>query len=93
MFDFYMILNFDLFLLMLSGLITGGPLILFSYATKKLTYATVGILQYLNPTLQFLVAVLILAEPFNMWHAFALMFIWIGIVAYSSEGFRFKPMR
>ena len=89
----YHINNFDLLLLMLSGLITGGPLILFSYATKKLTYATVGILQYLNPTLQFLVAIFVLVEPFNIWHAFALIFIWVGIIIYSGESWRLESRR
>ena len=42
-----------------SGILTGTPLIMFSYATKRITLATVGLVQYLNPTLQFLVATLI----------------------------------
>ena len=83
----------DLLLLMLSGVITGGPLILFSYATKQLTYATVGILQYLNPTLQFLVAIFVLMEPFNMWHACALFFIWVGIIIYSAESLRLESRK
>ena len=86
-------LNYDLLLLMLSGLITGGPLILFSFATKKLSYATVGILQYINPTLQFLVAIFILVEPVNSWHSLALGFIWVGIVVYSGESWRLESRR
>ena len=85
--------NIDLVLLVLSGIITGGPLILFSYATKNLNYATVGILQYINPTLQFLVAVLIFLEPFNVWHSFALISIWIGIIIYSTETWRLQSVR
>ena len=83
----------DLLLLILSGVITGGPLILFSYATKKLNYATVGIFQYINPTLQFLVAVLIFLEPFNIWHSFALICIWIGIIIYSIETWRLQSVK
>ena len=89
----YQLANFDLLLLMLSGLLTGGPLILFSFATKKLNYATVGILQYINPTLQFLVAIFVFTEPFNIWHAAALVFIWIGIIVYSSETARLESTR
>ena len=85
--------NIDLVLLVLSGIITGGPLRLFSYATKNLNYATVGILQYINPTLQFLVAVLIFLEPFNVWHSFALISIWIGIIIYSTETWRLQSVR
>ena len=83
----------DLLLLMVSGLITGGPLILFAFATQNISYATVGILQYINPTLQFLVATFILLEPFNTWHAFALVFIWIGIIIYSGESWRLELRR
>lgn len=89
----YEVINSDLLLLMLSGVITGGPLILFSYATKKISYATVGILQYINPTLQFLVAIFILSEPFNPWHVLALIFIWIGILSYTGESLRLGSRR
>jgi chloramphenicol-sensitive protein RarD len=85
--------DLDFLLLVLSGVITGGPLILFSYATKKLNYATVGILQYINPTLQFVVAITIFLEPFNMWHSFALICIWIGIIIYSTETWRLQLIR
>ena len=89
----YVASNIDLLLLILSGVLTGGPLILFSYATKKLNYATVGILQYINPTLQFAVAILVFLEPFNMWHLFALISIWIGITIYSMETWRLQSIR
>ena len=89
----YDVNDIDLLLLVLSGVITGGPLILFSYATKKLNYATVGILQYINPTLQFIVAVIIFLEPFNVWHSFALICIWIGIIIYSTETWRLQFIR
>ena len=89
----YHVIHSDLLLLMLSGVITGGPLILFSYATKKISYATVGILQYINPTLQFLVAIFILSEPFNAWTALALIFIWIGILTYTGESLRLGSRR
>ena len=89
----YVASNIDLLLLILSGVITGGPLVLFSYATKKLNYATVGILQYINPSLQFAVAILFFFEPFNLWHFFALISIWIGIIIYSIETWRLQSVR
>ena len=85
--------GWDFFLLIMSGIITGGPLILFSYATKKLNYSTVGILQYLNPTLQFLVSILIFLEPFNIWHALALVCVWISILIYFVESLRLEVIR
>jgi len=75
-------------LLMFSGVLTGGPLILFSYASKRLKLSTVGLVQYLNPTLQFSVAVLIFNEAFTKWHAIAFPLIWIGLGIYSFQSLR-----
>ncbi len=73
----------DSLLLMASGPLTGLPLILFSYASRRVTMATVGLVQYLNPTLQFLIATLIFAEPFTPWHAVAFPLIWVALAIYS----------
>lgn len=75
---------FDTALLMLSGPLTATPLILFSYASRRLGFGTIGLVQYLNPTLQFGVAVLIFAEPFTRWHAIALPLIWAALAIYSA---------
>ncbi|WP_321832426.1 EamA family transporter RarD [Thalassovita sp.] len=73
----------DIALLMISGPLTATPLILFSFATKRVQLATVGLVQYLNPTLQFLVATLVFAEPFGPWHAIAFPIIWVALALYS----------
>ena len=73
----------DVVLLMISGPLTATPLILFSYATKRVQLTTVGLVQYLNPTLQFLVATLVFAEPFGPWHAIAFPIIWVALALYS----------
>ena len=78
----------DSLLLMLSGPLTGFPLILFSYASRRLRLATVGLVSYLNPTLQFLVAVVIFAEPFTPWHAIAFPLIWVALAIYSLDALR-----
>ena len=70
-------------LLVLSGPLTGAPLILFSYAAQKAKLATVGLISYLNPTLQFLVAAFIFVEPVTGWHLSALIMIWIALAAYT----------
>ena len=75
-------------LLVLSGPMTAGPLILFSYASKRLRMATVGLMQYVNPTLQFLVAVLIFAEPFTRWHGIAFPLIWTALLVYTLSSLR-----
>jgi chloramphenicol-sensitive protein RarD len=75
-------------ILVLSGPLTGGPLILFSYAARRLAYATVGLLQYLNPTLQFAIAVAVFGEAFTRWHAVAFPLIWAALALYSLETWR-----
>ena len=75
-------------LLMFSGLLTGTPLILFSYAARRLTMATVGLLQYINPSLQFLCATLIFREVFSIWHAIAFGLIWVALAIYTTALWR-----
>ncbi len=74
---------FEALLLAVSGLITAAPLVLFSYAAKRVPMSTTGLILYLNPTLQFLVAWLIFAEPVSQWHAIALPMIWLALALYS----------
>jgi chloramphenicol-sensitive protein RarD len=79
-----MLLNLrDWGLLVLSGALTATPLILFSYAMMRVRMATVGLVQYLSPTVQFLSAVLIFGEPFGAWHAVAFGLIWTAVAVYS----------
>jgi chloramphenicol-sensitive protein RarD len=78
----------DTVLLMLSGAMTAGPLILFSYAAKRLTLASVGLLLYINPTLQFTVAVLVFQELFTFWHAITFALIWTALVIYTFSAWR-----
>ena len=78
----------DSVLLMVSGVLTGTPLILFAYATRRVRMATVGLVQYLNPTLQFFCAVVIFGEPFGRWHAGAFVLIWVALAIYSTAALR-----
>lgn len=75
-------------MLVFSGILTGGPLILFSYAARRIPYATLGLVQYLNPTLQFLVAVLVFGERFTVWHGVTFALIWTALALYSGESLR-----
>ncbi len=83
----------DTLMLAFSGVITGGPLMLFSYATKRVRMATVGLVQYLNPTLQFTVAALIFAEPVTQWHMIAFPLIWAALAVYSLSVLRQERRR
>ena len=70
-------------LLALAGPVTAVPLALFALAARRLGMATIGLLMYLNPTLQMLVAVFLLGEPFTATHAVVFAAIWSGILLYS----------
>ena len=72
-------------LLVFSGLITAVPLVLFSIGTKVFSYATVGLIQYLNPTIQFLIAIFYFKEVFELGHALAFFLIWVALFIYSFE--------
>ncbi|MFN3644849.1 MAG: EamA family transporter RarD [Gemmobacter sp.] len=73
-------------LLLGSGPVTAVPLMLFTAASRRVSMATLGLGQYVNPTLQFLVAVAILAEPFTPWHMAAFALIWAAVAVYSTAG-------
>jgi len=80
-------------LLVISGVITAGPLMLFSYATRRLRLSTVGVIQYLNPSLQFMVAVLVFGEAFTGVHAIAFALIWLALALYSLAGLAKSPAK
>lgn len=73
-------------LLALSGLVTAFPLLMFAYAARQVTLATVGILQYIAPTLQFLLGVFVYEEPFTRTRLVGFAAIWIALLIYSVEG-------
>ena len=71
------------FLLLLAGPVTTAPLVLFAAGWRRLRVATMSLLQYLSPTLQFLLAVLLWNETFTGAHAVAFAFIWAALIVYS----------
>ena len=77
--------DYTLILLIFSGLITAVPLVLFSIGTKVFSYATVGLIQYFNPTIQFLIAIFYFKEEFELGHAIAFILIWVALFIYSFE--------
>lgn len=75
-------------LLVLAGPLTATPLIFFAYGARRVRLATVGIMNYVNPTLQVICATLILAEPFTDWHAITFPMIWVALALYSFAAIR-----
>lgn len=72
-------------LLPLSGAITAVPLMLFAVGARRLPLSTVGFLQYLAPTLQFLLAVFVFGEAFGADRLIGFVFIWSGLALYSAD--------
>ncbi len=69
-------------LLLLAGIVSTIPLLLFTAAARRLPYSTLGMLQFLAPTLQFLLAVLLYGEAFTRAHAIAFGAIWTALALY-----------
>jgi chloramphenicol-sensitive protein RarD len=72
-------------LLMAAGIISTIPLLCFTAAARRLPYSTVGMLQFIAPTLQFLLAVGLYGEPFTRAHAIAFGAIWTALALYASS--------
>lgn len=70
-------------LLALAGVLTALPLMAFAAATQRLNLATVGMLMYINPTLQFLTAVRLFGEPLQPERLVTFALIWLGLLIYS----------
>jgi chloramphenicol-sensitive protein RarD len=80
-------------LLVLGGAVTAIPLLLFNAAAKRLPYSTLGFLQYIAPSLQFLLAVLVFGEPFTAAHALCFGAIWSALAIFAAEGLRLGRAR
>jgi chloramphenicol-sensitive protein RarD len=73
-------------LLVGSGLVTAIPLLLFAYGARRLPYSTVGVLQYIAPSLQLLCGVAVYHEHFGPARALGFALIWAALVIYAADG-------
>lgn len=73
----------DTILLMASGLVTAVPLILYANGAKLLRLSTIGLMQYIAPTMIFLIAIFAFHEPLNTTRLLAFGLIWLALVVYS----------
>jgi chloramphenicol-sensitive protein RarD len=74
-------------LLVFTGVATALPLLLFSNAARRINLSTIGILQYIAPTLQFLIGVVLYNEPLTRARLVGFVIIWIALIIYSFENF------
>ena len=73
-------------LLIIAGAVTTVPLVLFAMAAQRLPMATLGLLQYLAPTLQFLCGVVLFGETLSTGQMASFGLIWIGLILFASDG-------
>jgi chloramphenicol-sensitive protein RarD len=71
-----------------TGLITLVPLVLFAAGVRRLNLSTVGLMQYLAPSMTFVLAVFVFGEPFSADHAVTFACIWTGLVLFTWAGWR-----
>jgi len=75
-------------LLVAAGPVTAIPLLLFAFGARRLKLATLGLMQYINPTIQMSIAVLLFGEAFTPTHAVTFACIWGGLLLYSAPMLR-----
>jgi chloramphenicol-sensitive protein RarD len=75
--------------LLLSGPLTAIPLLLFAAGARRIQMATLGLLQYIAPTLQFLLGVWVFHEAVQASRLIGFAFIWAALLIYSLEGWRY----
>jgi chloramphenicol-sensitive protein RarD len=75
-------------MLIATGAVTAIPLLLFAVAARRLPLNMMGFLQYLAPTITFLLAVFVYHEPLNLVRTLAFATIWTGLAVYSFDLFR-----
>ncbi|MBC7479449.1 MAG: EamA family transporter RarD [Pseudorhodobacter sp.] len=74
----------DTVLLFSAGLVTAGPLMIYANGAKLLRLSTIGIMQYIAPTMIFLTATFVFGEPLGLSQMLAFGLIWVALLLYST---------
>ncbi len=72
-------------LLVFTGVITAMPLLLFAAAARRIPLSALGLLQYVAPTMQFLLGVYVFGEPFTHTRMVGFSLIWLALILYTTE--------
>ena len=70
-----------------AGVVTTTPLLLFAAAARRIPLTLLGVLQYISPTLQFLLGVLVFHEPFSGAQIWGFVLVWIGLLIFAVESY------
>lgn len=73
-------------LLIFGGVVTAVPLIGFAYGVRRIPLSVVGLLQYIAPSIQFLIGVFVFKEEFGADSALGFAAIWVGLIVFASDG-------
>ena len=76
-----------------TGIVTMIPLLLYSYAVKRVSLTTMGLLQYIMPSMALGIAIFVFEEPFGSVRLFAFGFIWLALAIYVWNSVLPKPAR
>jgi len=83
-------------LVLASGVLTAIPLLMFAYGAQRIRLSTLGLLQYISPSVQFLLGLAFYHEPLDTARLYACLLIWCGLILYTSDSFwtqrtRYRP--
>lgn len=79
-----------LLLLLGSGLVTAIPLSLFAYGARRIPYSTIGLIQYVGPTIQILLGIFVFRETFTRAQAVSYCLIWVALALYAFDSLRHR---
>ena len=72
-------------LLLLTGPATAAPLLLFAFAVQRLKLTSIGMMQYIAPSIAFVLAVAVFKEPLNPMRLFSFALIWLSLAVYTAD--------
>ena len=72
-------------LLLAGGIVTSVPLFLFAYGARRVPYSTIGVIQFIAPSLQLVCGLVVFHEPFESARATGFVLIWIGLAIYAGN--------
>jgi len=75
-------------LVLSAGVITAIPLLLFAYGARRIRLSTLGLLQYISPSVQLVLAIVLYDEPFTAARAWSFACIWLALSIYTIDGVR-----
>lgn len=82
-----------LYLVLVSGIVTATPLILFTAGARRLPLSVLGLFQYIVPSGHFVLAIFVFGEPFTRWHLISFALIWAALALYTADVIRNRNIK